>query len=207
MRQHAEVAGVEWSAGHWARDFARRMALAEPDDTLRGVFCNGLLRVMQERGGEEVGRRCLEAAGEERFLDFFNYPITTYLRMVSTGLELLAGKHGDVEELLRQLGREAVVALGRSAAGKALEMMNTGKTRNMLAGLRVVYRVAVSFGEIELENTGPTSARLTMKRVFMPLAFHEGVLSAALKANNIQGARVRGRQVGPLSNEYEISWE
>lgn len=207
MYQHGEVARVERAAEHWAGDFSRRMALAEPNETIRGVYCNGLLRVVRELGGEAVERRCLEAAGEAKFLDFFSYPITTYLRMVATGMGLLAEKHEDVEAVLRQLGRQAVVDLGRSAAGRALGMMNTGETRSTLEGLRVVYRVSVSFGELELVHTGPTSARLTLKRVFMPRAFHEGMLLAALESRNVRGARVHGRQVGPLSNEYEITWE
>ncbi len=207
MYQHAEADGGEWTARDWEQEFARRMALAGPEDTARGVFCNGLLRVMRELGGEALELRCRAASGEEQFLDFFNYPITTYLRMVSAVLELLAEKHGGAEEALRQLGRRAVRDMGRSAAGKALGMMNTGEARTKLEGLRVVYQIAVSFGATELVNTGPTSARLTLKRVFMPLAFHEGVLLGSLVARGVRGCQVRGRQVGPLSNEYEISWE
>jgi uncharacterized protein (TIGR02265 family) len=207
MYQHGEVAGGEWAAEHWAMDLERRMALAEPNDTVRGVFCNGLLRVVRELCGEELAARCLEAAGEAKFLDFFSYPITTYLRMVSAGMRLLAKQHGDVDEVLRRLGRQVVVDLRRSVAGRALGMMDTGDTRSSLEGMRVAYRVLVSFGEFELVWTGPTSARVTLKRVFMPQAFHEGMLLAAFEARQIRGARVSGRQVGSLVNEYELTWD
>ncbi|HEX8822004.1 MAG TPA: TIGR02265 family protein [Archangium sp.] len=207
MYQYAEVAGGARTAEHWAVDLEQRMALAEPNDTVRGVFCNGLVRLVRELCGEELEGHCLAAAGEAKFLDFFNYPITTYLRMVSTGMRLLAEKQGDVDAALRRLGRQVVVDLGRSAAGRALGMMNTGDTRSRLEGLRVAYRVLVSFGELELAWTGPRSARVTLKRVFMPQAFHEGMLMAAFEERNIRGARVNGRQVGPLANEYELSWE
>jgi uncharacterized protein (TIGR02265 family) len=162
---------------------------------------------MRELGGEEMEKRCLEASGEEKFVDFFYYPITTQLRMLSTGMRLLADQHGDIEEALRRLGRQAVADLGASAAGRAVSLMSTGDMRSVLDGLRAAYRVSVSYGEYELTWTGPTSARLTLKRAFMPYAFHEGLLLARLEQRNVRRLKVRGRQLGMLDCECEISWE
>jgi uncharacterized protein (TIGR02265 family) len=97
--------------------------------------------------------------------------------------------------------------LGASAAGRAVGLMGTGDMRSLLDGLCVAYRVSVSYGEHEMVWTGPTSARLTMKRSFMPYPFHEGVLLARLESRNVRNLRVRGHQLGLLDCECEISWD
>jgi uncharacterized protein (TIGR02265 family) len=152
-------------------------------------------------------RRCLEVGGEEKFIDFFNYPVISYLRMVSAVVLPLAARHGNVEESLRLLGRQAVADLQGSAAGRALRMMNTGDLRGLLDVLRMVYRIAGNPGEHVLVWTGPASTRLTLRRVFMPYPFNEGLLRAVLELGNIRTVKVLGRQVGLLDGEFELSWE
>jgi uncharacterized protein (TIGR02265 family) len=207
MRRDSAVALQVQAIEYWQQDFALRMALAEPNDTARGVFCNGLLRLMREFGGEAMVKRCLEASGEQQFVDFFYYSITRYLRMLSTGMRLLADRHGDIEAALRWLGRQAVADLGASAAGRAVGLMATGDMRSQLEGLCAAYRVSVNYGEHELAWTGPTSARFTVRRTFLPYQFHEGVLLARLESKNIRRLKIRGRQVRTLDCEYDISWE
>jgi uncharacterized protein (TIGR02265 family) len=207
MRRDSAAALELPAIEYWEQDFALRMALAEPSDTSRGVFCNGLLRLMREFGGEEMEKRCLAASGEEKFVDFFFYSITLYLRMLSTGMRLLADQHGDIESALRWLGRRAMADLSASAAGKAVGLVTTGDMRSLLEGLCTAYRVSVNYGEHELTWTGPTSARFTVKRTFLPYPFHEGVLLARLESVNVRRLRVRGRQVRTLDCEYEITWE
>jgi uncharacterized protein (TIGR02265 family) len=206
MSESSEPTVEQGASGHWEQEFARRILLTEPTDTIRGMFCTGMLRIVGSLGGEEVMRRCQEASGEEKFVDFFNYPMAVYLRMISAAVRLLADRYGSVEEALRQLGRQALAAIDASAAGKALVLMRTGDMRSTVESLRVGYRIAVSSGEPELVWTGPTSARLTLRRVFMPHPFHEGLLMATFERQNLQGLKVLGRQTGALDSEYELSW-
>lgn len=207
MYQDSEAAVVGRATEFWGRDFALRMALVGPNDTLRGVFCNGLVRFARSFGGAETLRRCLEAGGEEKFVDFFSYPAATYLRMLSAVVLPLAEQPGAVEEALRVLGRQAMADLQRSAAGKALSMLNTGDMRSRLEVLLAAYRVAVNFGEHLLAWTGATSARLTLRHVLMPCPFHEGMLLASLDAASSRAVKVLGRQVGPRDVEFDITWE
>ncbi|QRO01144.1 DUF2378 family protein [Archangium violaceum] len=207
MLQDSEAAVVGRSAEFWARDFARRISMVRPEDTLRGMFCNGLLRFARGLGCEKQLRRCLAAGGEEKFVDFFSYPIVTYLRMVSTVLLPLAERYGTVEEALRALGKQAMVDLQGSAAGKALAMMNTGDMRSRLDAVFTAYRVSVSFGEHTLAWRGPTSARITLKRVLMPCPFHEGLMLAVLGSEHLRPVKVIGRQTGLLDCEFDIFWE
>jgi uncharacterized protein (TIGR02265 family) len=84
--------------------------------------------------------------------------------------------------------------------------MNTGDMRSTVESLRAGYRIAVSSVEPELVWTGPTSARLILKRVFMPHPFHEGLLRAMFERRNLPALKVLGHQTGPLDSEYELSW-
>jgi len=116
MSESSEPTVEHRSSEQWEQEFARRMLLTEPKDTIRGMFCTGMLRIVGSLGGEEIIRRCQEASGEEKFVDFFNYPMAVYLRMISAAVRLLADRYGGVEEALRQLGRlETGHLLGRQA--------------------------------------------------------------------------------------------
>lgn len=207
MRQDIRQAAPPRAVEHWERDFAQRIALAYPGDTTRGVFCLGLLRAVGELGDGVMVRRCLAVSGEREFVDFFNYPIATYLKMVATALPLLAVEHGSIEDALRQLGRRAASDFRESTVGKAMGVMHGGDPRRLLDSLPVVYRVALNFGEFELTWVAPAHARFVMKSTFMPFPFHEGVLLELLEKMNVQRSWVLGCQTDPLDSEYEIFWE
>jgi uncharacterized protein (TIGR02265 family) len=206
MSQEGQGTVPRFTREHWERDFARRISLATPGDTARGVFCIGLLKAMEDFGGAETARRCLEASGEKSFVELFNYPIATYLRMVSTAVQLLAAKYGDIEEALRRIGRRAAADFRESSAGRAMGVMHGGDARRLLDCLPVVYRVSLSFGGYELTWVAPAHARFGVKRTFIPYPFHEGVLLELIEKTNVHRLRVRGRQIDPLDSEYEISW-
>ncbi|WP_414639126.1 TIGR02265 family protein [Archangium sp.] len=183
------------------------MSLTTPSDTARGVFCIGLLRAMEQLGDEETVRRCLEASGEKKFIELFNYPIATYLRMVDTAVRLLAAKHGGIEEALRRIGRRAAADFRESSAGRAMGVMHERDARRLLDCLPVVYRVALSFGAYALTWVAPAHARFLVKRTFLLYPFHEGVLLELVGNMNVQRVKVLGRQTDALDSEYEISWE
>ncbi|QRK05361.1 DUF2378 family protein [Archangium violaceum] len=208
MRQDSQMAELNnQAAEYWERDFARRIALTRPGDTTRGVFCIGLLRAVGELGDGVMVRRCLAESGEKEFVELFNYPMATYLRMVATAIRLLAVEHGTIDEALRQLGRRAARDFRESKAGKAMGVMHGGDARRLLDSLPVVYRVALSFGEFDLTWVGPGRACFSLKNIFMPFPFHEGTLLELLEKMPVQRMTVAGRQTDVLDSEYEISWE
>jgi uncharacterized protein (TIGR02265 family) len=206
MNQQVQVDVPRFSREHWERDFARRISLATPADTARGVFCMGLLKAMEDLGGAEAARRCLQVSGETAFVELFSYPIATYLRMVTTAVQLLAAKYGDIEESLRQIGRRAAADFRESSAGRALGVMHGGDARRLLDCLPVVYRIALSFGMYELSWVAPAHARFGVKRTFIPYPFHEGVLLELLEKTKVLRLKVRGHQTAALDSEYDVSW-
>jgi uncharacterized protein (TIGR02265 family) len=191
----------------WEQDLEQRLSLATPEDTVRGLFTHGLLKMVRSLEGEAGVERCLEACGERTFVDFFNYPVHTHLLVVFTAARLLAPRYGGMEEALRNLGRCSARDFLNSATGKAMTMLALGKPRNLLFALPSAYQVGLSFGTQSLVWTGLTSGRYILQRDFIPLPSHEGVVAALLETGNARDVKVRGRRTtGFLDSEYEFSW-
>ena len=73
----------------WHQDWQQRLSHAAPSDTARGLFFNGVLDAVRTFGGEALVKRCLEACGQERFLDFYSYPVSMQLRIISAAMQTL----------------------------------------------------------------------------------------------------------------------
>ena len=76
-----------------------------------------------------------------------------------------------------------------------------------MGNLHAGYRAAVSYGERGVNWTGDKTGVFFMKRDFMPPAYHEGTLQAAIEAVGGKQVEVHGRQTGPLDTEYTLSWQ
>jgi uncharacterized protein (TIGR02265 family) len=188
-------------------ELEQRVALATPSDTVRGVFFLGTLDAVKTLAGEAGVRQCLEVGGEARFVEFFNYPVGSYLRMNEVAARVMAPECGGWEEAQRRLGRRATVDMLRSATGRALQLVSRGETRRLVANLPSAYRAAVNYGERTVVWEGPSRGRVIMQRDFMPCAYHEGVLRAALEGMKVRVVEVRGLRMGVLDAEYLFAWE
>ncbi|HEY0097149.1 MAG TPA: TIGR02265 family protein [Archangium sp.] len=193
--------GVDWLA-----DLERRSRLATPADTARGLFFSGMLSSIEALGDAALAKRCLEVSGQTAFIEFFSYPISLYVRMVSSALGMLAQRYGSGEEALRRIGGHATKSFLESTAGRSHLVVSGGSPRRIVEALPVTYRVSTTFGERRVEWTSHQSGRLVGKREFLPYPFHEGVLLAVLEATGAQGVQVRGRATSELDCECEFSW-
>jgi uncharacterized protein (TIGR02265 family) len=190
----------------WHQDWQQRLSHAAPSDTARGLFFNGVLDAVRTFGGEALVKRCLEACGQDRFLDFYSYPVSMQLRIISAAMQTLEKRYGGPEGALRQLGRRSALDLLESAAGKMMLRLGGSSPKQLLASLPSAYRVSMSYGQHSLVWTGPTSGRLIMKREFMPHPVHAGVVATILEAGGARTVRVESRQTGPLDCECDFSW-
>ena len=188
-------------------DLEQRVALATPSDMVRGVYFLGTLDAVRGLVGEAGVRQCLEVGGEARFVEFFNYPVANYLRMNEVAARVMGPECGGWAEAQRRLGRRATVDMMRSAAGRALQLVSRGETRQVVSTLPSAYRAAVNYGERTVAWEGPNRSRVIMRRDFMPCAYHEGVLRAALEGMKARQVEVRGLRMGVLDAEYLITWE
>ncbi|QRK11580.1 DUF2378 family protein [Archangium violaceum] len=197
---------VDQDAQDSREDLARRLELTQPTDTVRGLFFLGTLEAVRALAGEDAVRHCVEAGSEPRFVEFFNYPVSDFLKVTDAAARVLAPRCGGWTEALRHLGRRATADMLKSATGKALMLLSKGEARWLVGNLPAAYRAAVNHGERTVTWEGPSRGRILMRRDFMPCAFHEGVLLATLEAMKAREVEVRGSRVDMLVSEYVISW-
>ncbi|HEX8436344.1 DUF2378 family protein [Archangium sp.] len=198
--------GQDQEAQDLREEMERRVALATVSDTVRGLLFLGTLESVKALGGQAGVEACLEVAGEPRFVEFFNYPVGTYLRVNDVAARVLAPLCGGWEEAQRRLGRQSMGGMLKSATGRALVLVSRGQPRQLVGNLPSAYRAAVNFGERTVTWEGPSRGRVLMRRDFLPCAYHEGVLLAALEGLKVSAPQVRGQRLGELDSEYLVSW-
>ncbi len=203
-RDEVQQWGVEPPAE--GQEWARRMDVATSEDLARGLFSQSVLKSLRVLGDEELAGRGARACGQERFVEFFNYPIRVFLQMLAAAMPGLAERHGDAEQALWLLGHCSAMDFLESESGRALQVLVRGEPKRLVSHLPWAYQVALT-GERSVKWLGPQCCRLTMQRDFLPAAFHEGMLVAMLERLNASKVKVVGRQTGRLDSEYDISWQ
>lgn len=190
-----------------AQDLEMRLSLATREDTARGLFFNGVLGAVKVLGGEAAVAKCLAAGGEKKFVDFFNYPVSSFLKMAYTAAQLMGPQLGGFDATLRRMGMQATTDFLSSAAGKTLLLLASDNPKKLVSNLPSGYRAAVSYGDRSVVWTGDKAGRFLMKRDFMPPSYHEGTLQAVIESLGVRNVQVHGKQTGPLDTEYELSWQ
>lgn len=187
-------------------ELQRRLSLATPVDTVRGMSFHTTLDVVREDLGAEAMERCLEKLKEKSYKSFFAYPISEYLRLLYSAAWLLNDKHGGFDNAVRRIGGGIAPGFLGSVVGKAFMLLTKEGPKQLLNNMPVAFRSASSFGEMTVHWTGPRRGVLTTKRDFLLYLNHEGGMLGLFRTLGIQDGWVSGRQIGPLDNEVEFSW-
>jgi uncharacterized protein (TIGR02265 family) len=188
------------------RQFESRLALAGPEDTVRGIFFNGTLDGVKRLAGAEAEALCRQAAGERKFTDFFSYPVAGFIQLGIAMLPLVGPQLGGGEQMLRWMGVQSANAFMNSAAGRTAFMLVANNLKKLFNQLPISYRAATSYGERQMVWTGEKSGRFIFKRDFLPPGYHEGVLTEVMLKVNAKDPKVHGRVIGPLDTEFDLSW-
>ncbi|WP_386962404.1 TIGR02265 family protein [Archangium violaceum] len=191
----------------WERTLEQLMALATSGDTARGLFLNRTLEAVRSLGDEAAMARCQAVLGQQRLMDFVNYPVTLLIRLTMAAVRELSARHGGAEQVLRMLGQKAAVGLMSSAVGSAMCSQSDTSTDHIASSLQAIYKVTSNYGERAMEWLGPRHGRLVMRRSFLPMPYHEGAMVEVLERLGARNVRVRGGVLGPLDSEYDFSWE
>jgi uncharacterized protein (TIGR02265 family) len=190
----------------WLEELARYRTFVKPEHTIRGFFFKGFLESLRTLGDEALVSRCLEACGQERFVDFFSYPTDLMFPMLFTALPTLAERQGGAEAALRQMGRQASTDFLESVAGRAMLLL-AQSPKPLISSLPAAFRVAMSYGSSQVEWLGPRKGRLRARGGFMPTPFHEGLVLKMLEAAGARGSQATARSEGALDIVCEFSWE
>lgn len=206
-RSATRPALVDVTSLNTERHLERNLALAKPEDTARGMFFNGAVDAVRALSNEEVAQRCRAATGERKHIDFFSYPVASFLKMCMAANLQVGPRLGGCEKVLRRIGEQSTRDFLSSMAGKTAILLAGGSAKRLLGQLPSSYRAAVSYGDRVLTWTGERSGRFIIQHDFMPPAYHEGVLRGVMEAAGVRPVLARGRMTGPLDSEYDLSWE
>jgi uncharacterized protein (TIGR02265 family) len=158
-------------------------------------------------GDAAAMERCLEASGERRFIDLFNYPVSALIRLTYTAGHELAPRYGGFEGALRRMGQQGMVDLLGSALGRALKHLAGQDIRTLVDSIQTLYRMMLSYGTRQVVWEGPRKGRLILQRNFIPFPYHEEALRTLLAQMSPLSVTVVGRQTSTLDSEYVFSWE
>lgn len=182
------------------------MALARPEDTACGYFFNCALDEVRRQGDEALLKRCIEVLGQEKFAAFFNYPITSLLRLLYTASWGMSEKHGGFEKALRHLGRDVAQHFLRNTVGRTMLLLAAKNPKRLAEGLPSAYRTGWQHGRSTVQWTQPGQYLAFIHGNVIPYPYFEGVLSEVFMATGADNVRVTGRQIGPVDSEFSLSW-
>jgi uncharacterized protein (TIGR02265 family) len=197
--------------GREPTEYDRRLPHAGPDDTVRGLFFNGVFSAVSTVGGEQGLIQCHKLLDDpmfnRRFVDFSSYPVRDFLRLASAAVAVLAPKVGGLPQAHHHIGEQAIDDFFRSMAGRTLLLLSGNSPQRILSHLPSGYSTAVSYGQRKVTMLGDNGARVTYEDDLMPPLHNEGVLLGILRAVNAKNPRVRSQPRGLLDCEYTLTWE
>jgi uncharacterized protein (TIGR02265 family) len=186
-------------------DLQRRIAASTIEDTVRGLIFNAGFAVIRDQLGDAAARRC-DPVGTATRTEFFSYPVADYLRMAFAAAEELETRMGGPDAVFHAIGTRAIQLVLGSMLGRTLVSLAGSEPKRLLSQIHPGYRATVSYGERSIEWTGEKQGRAAFRRDFLVPPFHAGVLSGALVGMGCADVRVKGRQIGFLDMEFDISW-
>lgn len=190
------------------RELQSRLALVESTEGIRGMHFVAVLDTVRFLGGEQAVTRLIESGDFPADMDPSElYPVPPFMRLFFAAARLLAPQLGGVEEAMRQIGVQGTLAFINSMFGAEVRSQVGGEPKRLVEMLPEAYRMAINFGELQVEWTGPRAGRIHMRRIFTPVAYNEGMLEGALQAVGAQDIQVRGWQTSLLDSEYTLAWD
>jgi uncharacterized protein (TIGR02265 family) len=187
-------------------DLQQRLAATTAEDTSRGLNYTTLFSLVKDHLGDEATRQ-VDVLGKGARVDFFSYPVSEYLETTWNALDRLEGAFGSTEAVLVELGRRTMAGFLGSMIGRTIWAVGGKDPRRLLANGGAGYRTAVNYGERTVAFLGPRQARMTFRRDFTPMVFHQSVILTALQASDARRPKVVGRATSLLDSVYEIEWE
>ena len=188
-------------------DLQQRLMRATPEFTTRGFMFAATLKAVEELGGDEAAvRRCLEAAGEKSFMDFYHYPTRSLLLLFLAASEALGPRHGGVEGVVRQISMRCADSYLDTVVGRAALQHTGALPQRFTLALQTLYNAATKYADPEVSF--PTSNRsvLSLRSALLPRVYHEGATARMAERMGLVLVRVRARKTGPLSIDLEVSW-
>ncbi len=188
-------------------DLSDRLRMATAEDTCKGMFFNGLLSAAKVLLGIDAHLQVQAMLVEKKYVDFFNYPISTFLPAAFTAAKLLEERSMGFDGAMLRLGEQAIDDFLATPVGRTLVTVSAGEAKRLVRAAPIAYKTAVSYGTRETVVLSDTACLFKVRRDFMPHTYHEGVFLAVLRALGCEDVSVRAEKLGLMDVDYAISWK
>jgi len=189
------------------RELSSRLAVVDATEGIRGMHFAAVLDTVRFLGGEQAVTRVIEDGDFPADMDLTEfYPVPPFMRLLFSAARLLAPQLGGFEGAMRQIGVQGTLAFINSMFGAEVRQQVGGEPKRLVEMLPEAYRMAINFGELQVEWAGERAGCIHMRRIFTPVAYNEGMLEGALRAVGAQDIQVHGEQTSLLNSEYTLAW-
>jgi uncharacterized protein (TIGR02265 family) len=187
-------------------ELAARIAAARPGDSVRGMFFKTVFGLIQQHVGLSAVARVRVDSLATDHSELQWYPVQDFLTLLYRAADVLEDPLGSENASYYACGETGVTRYSTGPGMLIFGIISRGDPQRLFAGAQMGYRAAVSYGIREYASTGPKSGTLHVRRDMLPPAYHEGILTGAMKVLGLKGtAQARAHSVDRV--DYDVQWE
>ncbi|MBZ4395385.1 TIGR02265 family protein [Myxococcus sp. MISCRS1] len=187
-------------------ELAARLAATQPGDAVRGLFFKAVFSLVQQRAGLAAMEQVRVGALAKDYSDLRTYPVQEFLNLLYLAADALEEPLGSEEAVYHACGESNVTRYSTGPGMLIFGIISRGDPQKLFSGAQMGYSAAVTYGTREYVTTGPKSGTLRVRRDMLPPAYHEGILTGALKVLGLKGT-AKAHPQGIDRVDYDITWE
>lgn len=187
-------------------ELAERLAATQPGDAVRGLFFKAVFSMVQQRAGLAVLETLRVGDLAKDYSDLRTYPVQEFLHLLYVAADALEPQMGTEDAVYHACGESNVTRYSTGPGMLIFGIISRGDPQKLFSGAQMGYSAAVTYGSREYVTTGPKSGTLRVRRDMLPPAYHEGILTGALKVLGLTGT-AKAHPQGIDRVDYDISWE
>ncbi|AKF79229.1 hypothetical protein MFUL124B02_02030 [Myxococcus fulvus 124B02] len=187
-------------------ELAARLAATQPGDAVRGLFFKAVFSLVQQKAGLAAMEQVRVGALAKDYSDLRTYPVQEFLNLLYLAADALEEPMGSEEAVYHACGESNVTRYSTGPGMLIFGIISRGDPQKLFSGAQMGYSAAVTYGTREYVTTGPKSGTLRVRRDMLPPAYHEGILTGALKVLGLKGT-AKAHPQGIDRVDYDITWE
>ncbi|NVJ28483.1 MULTISPECIES: TIGR02265 family protein [Myxococcus] len=187
-------------------ELAERLAATQPGDAVRGLFFKAVFSMVQQRAGLAALEKLRVGDLSKDYSDLRTYPVQEFLHLLYVAADALEPEMGPENAVYHACGESNVTRYSTGPGMLIFGIISRGDPQKLFSGAQMGYSAAVTYGTREYVTTGPKSGTLRVRRDMLPPAYHEGILTGALKVLGLTGT-AKAHPQGIDRVDYDITWE
>lgn len=187
-------------------ELAARLAATQPGDAVRGLFFKAVFSLIQQKAGLAALETVRVGDLAKDYSDLRTYSVREFLNLLYVAADALEQEMGAEDAVYHACGESNVTRYSTGPGMLIFGIISRGDPQKLFSGAQMGYSAAVTYGTREYVTTGPKSGTLRVRRDMLPPAYHEGILTGALKVLGLKGT-AKAHPQGIDRVDYDITWE